>query len=183
MAIPKETPKILLAAPTLTEPPFRQTVLYLTEHHASSATGFVLNRRTDLLLNQFFSDIRKPLPIHWGGPVGTDRLFFIHKAPHLISDGQPVDGGIWLGGDFEQVKNLLNAGILSEADIRFFTGYCGWSPGQLDAEIAHKYWITHPADFNPVTVDAAGLWEKCLCGKASPGIVCSPQDDPGPLPN
>jgi putative transcriptional regulator len=29
--------------------------------------------------------------------------------------------------------------------IKMFAGYAGWSPGQLEDEMKHKAWITHPA--------------------------------------
>ncbi|RZJ86131.1 MAG: YqgE/AlgH family protein, partial [Hymenobacter sp.] len=52
-----------------------------------------------------------------------------------------VDQGLYWSGDFEQVKQAVNIGTLTEQDIRFFLGYSGWDGGQLANEIEHKSWI------------------------------------------
>ena len=39
------------------------------------------------------------------------------------------------------IKNMINDGELSSADIKFFLGYSGWSSDQLKEEVKRNTWI------------------------------------------
>ena len=51
-----------------------------------------------------------------------------------------------MGGKFDQVKKLINDGILSIEDIRFFLGYSGWDVDQLRDELENQSWIIDELD-------------------------------------
>jgi putative transcriptional regulator len=56
--------------------------------------------------------------------------------------------GIYWGGDFEIVTQLIKKNQLDLSKILFFIGYSGWSKGQLKDELKEKTWITAKATSN-----------------------------------
>ena len=56
-------------------------------------------------------------------------------------DSVPVTEGIWWGGDFDYIKNMVASGNVNQNQLRFFLGYAGWSAGQLDGELGEHAWL------------------------------------------
>lgn len=138
--------KILIADPFLQDPSFRRSVILLCEHKEEGSFGFVLNKKHDQLLGDILDGVESStIPVYYGGPVQLDTLHFLHQCPELIPGGVEVFDGIFWGGEFEAVLDLLKANKLTSNDIRFFIGYSGWSKGQLDEEMKIKSWLTTDA--------------------------------------
>ena len=134
---------LLIADPFLKDPNFLRTVVFLCEHKPEGSFGFVLNRLYENTLDELFPELGEiPFPVFYGGPVQKDSIHFIHRRPDLIPDGVEVIDGVYWGGDFPRVLELLKLGEISEDNIRFFIGYSGWSEGQLEGEIKEKTWLT-----------------------------------------
>lgn len=46
---------------------------------------------------------------------------------------------------------------------RFYLGYAGWGPGQLEGELAHDDWLTAPADPSLIfDDDGDAVWDKAM---------------------
>ncbi|MDT7830071.1 YqgE/AlgH family protein [Pricia sp. S334] len=134
--------KLLIAEPTLTgDVSFNRSVVLLAEHSDEGSVGFILNKPLDYSINDLVTEIEIPFQVYNGGPVEQDNLYFIHKVPQLIMNSIEISDGIYWGGDFENLIGLINSGIVSEGDIRFFLGYSGWSSLQLDHELSSKSWV------------------------------------------
>jgi putative transcriptional regulator len=120
---------------------FENAVIFITEYNEKGAMGFVVNQKFPRKLNELeeFKNGR-PFPIHLGGPVDQEHLYFIHQRPDLIEGGEPVIDNIFLGGDFKSVVRNIDNHILTEKDCRIFIGYCGWDYRELDDEIAEGSW-------------------------------------------
>jgi putative transcriptional regulator len=133
---------ILIASPFLGDENFKQTVILVVEHLSDEGTvGFVLNKVLDFHLQEAVSGIFLfDSPIYYGGPVGENALFYIHKFSE-ISGAIPIMDGLYWGGDFEEIKTLLNTAQPTPEQIRFFAGYSGWAPGQLESEMEDNSWI------------------------------------------
>lgn len=134
---------LLIADPFLKDQNFARTVVLLCEHHATRGSlGFVLNRSFDQQLSDLVPEIAvSNIKVYYGGPVQIDTIHFIHQQPELIRGGFEIRDGIFCGGEFDQVVDLINSGRIDLTKIRFFIGYSGWSGGQLENELGEKSWI------------------------------------------
>ncbi len=157
---------LLISDPFLRDPNFMRTVIFLCEHNANGSFGFVLNRPFEQTLDEFVPDLEGYLiPVYYGGPVQNDTLHFLHALPGIIPGGQEVVDGVYWGGDFNKVVELIHSGALgSEMDkIRFFIGYSGWSGGQLGDEMEEKSWlITHGNARLVFHPDAGEIWRDAI---------------------
>ncbi len=134
--------KLLIAEPSLTgDVSFNRSVVLIAEHNEEGSVGFILNKPLDYDISDLVREILIPFPVFNGGPVEQDNLYFIHKVPHLINESVEISDGIFWGGDFDATIALINKGVITSKDIRFFLGYSGWSSLQLDQELDSKSWI------------------------------------------
>lgn len=155
---------ILIAEPFMKNDVFSRSVIYLTEHDNTGSVGFILNLPVFRTLSDLFNDLPDTnTPVTIGGPVETERLYYIHTCKHL-KDSLEIADGIYWGGDFLQVKEWLNDGLLTNENIRFFAGYSGWGGGQLKYEIEKdKSWIVSEIDReNLFASSPEKLWETSM---------------------
>jgi putative transcriptional regulator len=135
--------QLLIADPFLRDPNFMRSVVFICEHKNEGSFGFILNRIYESYLGDLVSDLESStFPVYYGGPVQLDTIHFLHQCPNLIPGGVEVIDGVFWGGDFEVVVQLIKAEQLTEQDIRFFICYSGWGEGQLEEEMKEKSWIT-----------------------------------------
>ena len=131
---------LLLSDPFLQDPNFARSVVLLCEHNDEGAVGFVVSKLSswkmeDLLPEEF---AERPFPVYEGGPVQPETIHFIHRIPHLIEDGVEILPGLFWGGNFEVLTQGIHDKIILPNDVRIFSGYSGWSEGQLEEEIKEK---------------------------------------------
>jgi putative transcriptional regulator len=139
---PVATGRILISEPFMMDPNFKRCVILLTEYSEAGAMGFILNHLSEFSLGDILPEVSySDLPVFIGGPVANNTLHFIHRCPEKIKEGIEIGDGIFWGGDFEMVKELIKNYQLKADEIRFFTGYSGWTPDQLDGEIKEDSWI------------------------------------------
>ena len=123
---------LLIADPFLKDPNFLRTVVFLCEHKDEGSFGFVLNRQYENTLDELIPELEgHKLPVYFGGPVQVDSIHFLHQYPEKIPGGQEVIKGVYWGGDFDAVVNLVKNEEIDKNKVRFFIGYSGWSEGQL----------------------------------------------------
>lgn len=154
---------LLIADPFLKDPNFLRTVVFLCEHKEEGSFGFVLNRQYENTLDELIPELEDhKLPVYYGGPVQQDTIHFLHQYPDEIPGGIEVLKGVWWGGDFDKIVELVKTGAIDTAKIRFYIGYSGWSGGQLTDEMKEKTWLTVKAtrklifhqDYNEIWKDA-----------------------------
>lgn len=158
---------LIVSEPFMMDPNFKRSVVLLTEYEEAGAIGFILNQRSDLLLNELISDLGETdFPVFIGGPVANDTLHFVHSCYDKINSGIEIREGVYWGGNFETLRILLNTNQLNHDEIKFFIGYSGWSPGQLADEISHNSWLVTDK-FNPEVLfveDEENLWKEVVIG-------------------
>lgn len=144
--LPSATPAlgaILIAEPFLAENWFRHSVICMVDYEAGQpAMGVVMNRPSGQSLDALIDGVTtdSPIPVWVGGPMSLDRLYFIHTLGDLIPGSRPIARGLFIGGDLDEMLTYINGGLSIEGNVRFFVGYSGWSPGQLEQEIAEHVW-------------------------------------------
>ena len=136
---------LLVAEPSIIgDASFNRSVVLLAEHSDTGSIGFILNKVLDFTLKDLIPELNKGFKIYNGGPVEQDNLYFIHKIPDLIPESIEISNGIYWGGNFEAVKELILKGLISDKQIRFFLGYSGWDAEQLQEELISNSWIVTP---------------------------------------
>jgi putative transcriptional regulator len=156
---------LLISAPMMQDPNFRRTVVLICEHEPGEGTfGLTLNREIDVHLGDVLEDfVAYNPPLYLGGPVQRETLHYIHTRPHDIPDGVSLPGDVTWGGNFETVQQIVKGGSASFDDLRFFLGYAGWGPGQLEAELDEEAWITAPGGADLIfDTDPDALWRTVL---------------------
>lgn len=155
---------LLIAEPFMPDDNFRSTVIFLCANNEEGSFGFVLNRPLDLKLNQAIQDFPEfNARLYLGGPVQADTLHFLHTRGDILNGGKEVLEGVFWGGDFEQLKFLVDTKQISKEEIKFFLGYSGWEKGQLAAEISEKTWIISNAKADFIFTDEGSqLWRTVL---------------------
>src|SRR5688572_13498469 len=129
-----EKGRLLISEPFLPDPNFERTVVLLCEHNTEGSFGFVLNKPSALKVQEIIEDIGLTNTVYVGGPVQQDTLHFIHRNGNIVNAVE-IAGNVFWGGDLESLVTLTDTKQITEADIRFFVGYSGWGPGQLDSEL------------------------------------------------
>jgi putative transcriptional regulator len=146
MTLP-ESGNFLIADPFLLDNYFSRSVIYLCEHDDElGSIGFVINRLLPDKLEDFFPDLNNAaIPIYYGGPVHTDRLNFLHSLGDKIEGGVEISDGIFWGGNFNRIKEMIDEKNIDLNCIKFFLGYSGWEKQQLNAELKSSTWIVGEA--------------------------------------
>jgi putative transcriptional regulator len=133
---------LLIAEPSIIgDISFNRAVILLADHNQLGSVGFILNKQLDYNLKDLIEGTESDFPIYNGGPVEQDNLYFIHKSPDLIPNSIEISKGIFWGGNFSTVLNLINSKKLTSSDIKFFLGYSGWEENQLNNELKSQAWL------------------------------------------
>lgn len=179
-----QTGDLLIAEPFMMDPNFRRAVILLCDHHEQGTLGFILNRPTGVPIHDILDDFPNfDAQVHLGGPVQTDTLHYIHNVGDLLEDSIKVFEGTWWGGDFDKLRFLIQSELIQPHNIRFFVGYTGWSPGQLQTELQGGSWVTGHMDANyAFKINPAHLWQKAMYDKGRTFEVLAAMPD-GPCWN
>ena len=154
---------LLIAPPMMRDPNFWRAVVLLCEHGPAGSFGLILNRPLTLELSEVMNDLQGENMISLGGPVQQDTLHFLHRHGDQVSEAIPIVDGVHWGGDFEVIKTLVQAEATTPNDLRFFLGYAGWSPGQLEEEIEQGGWfLANAADMLIFSEEPHKLWRTVL---------------------
>lgn len=141
---------------------FSRAIVYLAEHNQEGSVGFVLNKTLDIKLSKLFPEIKNDFLLYRGGPVDQDNLYYIHKIPDRFPGSIKIDKDIYWGGDFQILQEELRKGSLSPDQIKFFLGYSGWMPHQLENEIGANSWIITTNDYNVLHANSTSVWKEKL---------------------
>ncbi len=155
----------LVAEPFLESDYFTRSVILICDHNEKGSFGFVMNN----YLEKDLQGLPEPIlssdtRISIGGPVETSNLYFIHTFGDKVPGSAELMDGIYLGGDFDALKDNLAKSANPDANVRYFLGYSGWDENQLSNEIKEKSWVVcQPKSKNWIMdTKKTDLWESCL---------------------
>lgn len=132
--------KILISTPDVSEDIFSRSVVLMIEHDEKGAFGMVLNKSSLHRSLQMKSILGRDIEIYEGGPVETQRIFFIIKSLPITEEFLPINKDFYLTEDLEAVILAVANNKLPLEHIKVFAGYSGWEPMQLEDEIERKLW-------------------------------------------
>jgi putative transcriptional regulator len=172
---------LLLSEPFMPDPHFKRTVVLICEYNEKDgAVGFILNRSMDMRVCDAMLDMDKvKSDIFYGGPVAQSSMHFLHQFGDIIEDSMHIVDDVYWGGNFEQITEMLKEGLLNPEGIKFILGYSGWSPGQLEEEMAEGSWITAQGKSLYIFgTKEENLWKKVLEDKGGKfkQVVNYPED-------
>jgi putative transcriptional regulator len=141
------TGSLLISEPFLLDSYFKRSVVLVSENDPGGTLGFILNKPTDVKLNDAVEDFPEfDTPLYFGGPVETDTLFYIHTLGEKLEGAKEIVKGVFWGGNYETLKFLIDTKQVMKNQIRFYAGYSGWEPKQLDHELKEKSWLLSNAN-------------------------------------
>lgn len=154
----------LYAAPGIADSRFAEAVVLLVEHGPEGSMGLVVNRPTEMPLREALPAVAEakgsPLRIHWGGPVKPEAILALVRASRPSAGVKTVLEEVHLTGDLADVRAAL-PGPDAAGRLRVYTGYTGWTPGQLATEVRAGVWVMDRADAASVFApDPSPLWER-----------------------
>jgi putative transcriptional regulator len=161
LMVPKTAPALnlanhfLIAMPSMQDPIFGGTVVYICEHNDKGVLGVVINKPTDMTMQVLFERIDLEVssaadrhmesePIMFGGPVQDDRGFVLHTPGAHYSSSLTVTNDVAFTTSIDVLEAVANG--TGPQRMLVSIGYAGWSPGQLEEEIARNGWLTVTAD-------------------------------------
>jgi len=156
--------QILVADRKLRDPHFAGSVVVLITYDDEGAVGLILNRKTETPVTKILGSVkeaegRKDLAFE-GGPVETQSILALTRSREKLNGMQHLFGDVYAILSEGPLKKTLATGVGSNL-LRFYMGYAGWGPGQLDAEVDAGAWHIVKGDANAVfDPDPDSLWER-----------------------
>jgi putative transcriptional regulator len=161
--------QFLVAAPTMADPRFQESVVYMIGHGEDGALGLVINRPiaqgplADLLkaVGRGEGPAEGNVTINYGGPVDSAELFILHGNDYATKATRFVGNGLGVTSDREILRAIADG--KGPRQKLFIFGYTGWAPGQLESEIESGAWYVIPADLSLVfSNETEKTWERAI---------------------
>lgn len=137
----------------------------MLEHRSVGALGVVLNAPLDILAADALPDEISPLVdvsdvVHRGGPVEASAVIIVVELRAVPSPaGTVVFGSVAVLNPDYDIRSARDAVSRS----RVFSGYAGWSDGQLEREIGEGAWIeANPEPGDVFATEPESLWRRVL---------------------
>jgi putative transcriptional regulator len=160
-AEPPAKGKLLVATEVIRGDIFVQTVVLLLHYDKTGAVGLVVNRPTEVALDEVledpseFSDYEGRM--YWGGPVQMNSIRALMQTDSPTKGADLILESVYLVPFNVDLKKSLG----DASRLHFFIGYAGWAPGQLDRELENGSWHVLPASADIVFADDPGLvWKR-----------------------
>ncbi|MBL6928585.1 MAG: YqgE/AlgH family protein [Rhodospirillales bacterium] len=158
--------QLLVASPKMPDGRFARTVIYMVDHDARGAFGFIVNRPMGAgPMDEFMKSLDLPpgdggeITLHYGGPVDPGAVFVLHSAEWKDRDPVSQRGPLAVTTHPDILKAISEGHGPRRSLV--IMGYAGWGARQLEGEMARDDWITAPMDFDLIfDTDAATKWER-----------------------
>lgn len=134
--------------PSLKDPIFAKSVVYIYEHSNEGAMGIVINKSLQISLGELLQhlDIEvkdasiATIPVLAGGPVEPEQGFVICESPEQKDENtlHPVTVS-----SSKKILSDVGQGKIS-GHFLVVLGYSAWIGGQLETEIKYNDWLIAP---------------------------------------
>lgn len=141
---------LLIAMPSMTDPNFERTVIYICEHHAQGTVGLIINRPMEFPLSLVFEQLKiEPTrqeqnlkPLLYGGPIQPERGFVIHRPSGEWRSSLALDDAVTVTTSNDIIRAIAND--TGPKDALITLGYAGWAGNQLEQEVMNNTWLVCP---------------------------------------
>ena len=136
------TGNVLISEPFMNDFHFRRSVILIIDHNEEGSLGVIFNKRLTIPFNEIVQGFPEfKADVYLGGPVETDRLFFIHTIGEMIPDSYKISDGLYWSGNVNALKAMIKMDLIKPHEVRFYVGYAGWEGGQLRNELKANTWL------------------------------------------
>lgn len=143
---------LLIATPSLDNPHFEHTVIYICEHHQEGTVGLIINRPMRHGLGLVFEQLQiKPLhveknntPLLFGGPLQPERGFVIHRPSGAWHSSLMLQPDVTITTSNDIIRAIANDAGPDDAMVAL--GYVAWREQQAEEEIMQNTWLVCPAN-------------------------------------
>lgn len=133
---------VLISEPFMNDFYFRRSVILLIDHNEEGSLGVIFNKRLTIPFNEIVQGFPEfNADVYLGGPVETDRIFFIHTVGEMIPDSHLISNGLYWSGNINVLKSMIKMDLIKPHEVRFYVGYAGWDGGQLRNELKANTWV------------------------------------------
>ncbi len=154
----------LVASKSLNDPNFSRSVVLLTEHGNHGSIGLIINKSTTVsvvsALPEFDGLADPEAKIGFGGPIQISSVRLLVNTATEIASAERLLTDIYFVNSTTTLQLLLADN--NTADINYYAGFSGWSPGQLDMEIARGDWHLMQADGETIFEQDTTTWLKLI---------------------
>lgn len=155
------TGQLLIAPPTMKDRFWHKTVVLVTENHLRGSLGIIVNKITNLSVNDFTRQLNEecmlPGHIYAGGPVNTNAMTMLHSNDWECENTLKITGDIGLSSHKDIIK-ILAMGSCPRY-WRIMLGLCVWQPNQLESELAGKHGYDHNQSWLLASSDLETIFE------------------------
>jgi len=148
--------RFLVASRTIADPRFQETVVLLIGYGADGATGLIINRPTKMPLAEILPPVQglKKLTdvVYYGGPVENQRILMLIRSNEKLEESDNVFVNVYVSISRKTLERMIGT-HKTQKQLRVYSGYAGWLPGQLSREVSHGDWYI-------VNADADSIFEK-----------------------
>ena len=148
---------LLVATKEMRDPKFKKSVIVMIESNKNGAWGLAINKPIgSILLERLINTSDHPnvkkkdlfnvkIPIFWGGPVDTHKIFILHSKEYK-SETTINYNNISISSDYKTLIEIAdNKGPKKKLVI---IGISSWGEGQLEGEMEKDHWILSEINTN-----------------------------------
>ncbi|MCX8642358.1 MULTISPECIES: YqgE/AlgH family protein [unclassified Gilliamella] len=159
----------IVAMPTITEPTFSRSVVYICEHNRDGAMGIVINKpiqdlnvaavlaRLEITASKNCAELEHP--VFAGGPIAEEQGFILHTPQQGFASSIKISDDIMITTSLDLLKSIGSPE--QPKDMFLALGYSGWQSLQLEAEVARNDWLV--TDVDPKIIFESAIedrWQK-----------------------
>ncbi|CAN5456710.1 YqgE/AlgH family protein [soil metagenome] len=172
------TGSILLAKPFWAEETYKRSVIMVISHNDEGSSGIILNKMSNLSVNDALPELDHHAPLYYGGPINKKTISYIHSNPN-VPDAFYLGNDLFWGGNYDLLLELISAGNFNLTDCRFFAGFVQWNPAELEREVKdHKWWVSELSKQDLFHQTAEDLWGDKLVDDEHLYGLLDPYPDP-----
>lgn len=141
---------LLIAMPSLSDPAFKKSVVYVCEHHVQGSVGLIINRPMNFSMDIVFQQLhieptrqeQNKKPLLFGGPIQPDRGFVIHRPLGQWRSSLALRKDVTVTTSNDIIRAI--ADDIGPEDVLVTLGYTLWAENQLEQEMLDNSWLVCP---------------------------------------